>query len=485
MGSHSGTGRSATRSGPCATEKNRPSRGGRFKWLVNSALALVLLCGVYPAPAHNLQTKMVHMFFDPDTRAMLDERIAGNDPCFPSYTPPDPLLRSPQTCEDGVTTYPGDELGIIIKVIPRDGTQTGVGGHIDFYVPNGLEVVEVAYLLPGSNPGDGLSGYDKVPMKGQSLIATGDGPVGGKATTELIGLTSTNCPAGDLGGSACTYTNVNTVTQDPVVNASGLHRGTIAGVYGDTGIFYATDPDTAFGSWTSHTGASDDYCGLVDVLPPGYTGETITNNSGDTFIPCNKWDAGQMYAWGVKGTTYTGAGAAGSPIVDYGDGRGNAPWGFASGVAGPQSGYAWNFNWDEWAASAGTAADMREAMSGDEIGPWKRIQYPGSRISYDSPGTISAELGFANVDGSTVGYDLASQPLPITASQTDTTSPKDHSLGSGPVDRRGARVCLGQVPGRRHGGHRRRDWLPGFPRRHLWRRRRRHRQRQGPPVALL
>ena len=39
--------------------------------------------------------------------------------------------------------------------------------------------------------------------------------------------------------------------------------------------------------------------------------------------------------------------------------RGNTPWGFGSGVAGPQSGYAWYFNWDEWRVSAGTAAAPR------------------------------------------------------------------------------------------------------------------------------
>ena len=243
------------------------------------------------AVAHNLQTKMVYMFFDPDTQTMLDARIDGNDPCFSSYAPPDPLLRGAGSCDDLVTPYPGDELGLIIKVVPRDGTTTGVGGHVDFYVPNGLEVIEVAYLQPGSDPSDGLTGYDKVPMKGQSLIAVGDGPVGAKATAELIGLTGT-------------YTNYNLVTEDPVVTASGLHRGTIAGVYGDTGIFYATDPDLSYGSWQRFTGNPDETCGTIGVnLDIQGVNNRITNNSGDTFVPCNKWDAEQMFAWGTKGTT--------------------------------------------------------------------------------------------------------------------------------------------------------------------------------------
>ena len=143
-----------------------------------------------------------------------------------------------------------------------------------------------------------------------------------------------------------------------------------------------------------------------------------------TVVPCNKWDAEQMYAWGVKGTTYTGAGATIAPLVDYGDGRGNAPWGFASGVAGPESGYAWHFNWDEWRISSRDAAAMRAAMGDDEFGPWNRIQDPGSRVALDQPDTTSTALGIASIDGSTLGFNLGSTPLPETASQTDTTSPK-------------------------------------------------------------
>ncbi|MEI2419357.1 hypothetical protein V6O07_03720, partial [Arthrospira platensis SPKY2] len=91
------------------------------------------------------------------------------------------------------------------------------------------------------------------------------------------------------------------------------------------------------------TGASTaNGCGAL-VANPAAQGNRITNNSGDVVVPCNAWDAGQLFAWGVKGTTYTGPGAVSAPIVD-GNGRGNAPWGFASGVAGPQSGYAWEFD---------------------------------------------------------------------------------------------------------------------------------------------
>lgn len=362
-------------------------------WFIKSTLSLILALSMLlpngiidttqPVAAHNLQTKLVYMFFDPDTQAMLEGRASAQ-------------------------LQTNDEIGIIIKVIPRDGTTTGVGGHIDFYIPNGTQVLDVAYILPGDNGTDGITGYDPVPLKGQSEIAIGAGPSGAKTTAALAGLSGT-------------FTNILGVTEAPVTT-SGLHRGTIAGVYGDTGIFFSTDPATAYGSWQRFTGDADEICGLSGT--PGLTGKTITNNSGDIFVPCNLWDAGQMFAWGVRGTTCTADGCQATPIVDP-DGRGNTPWGFGSGVAGPQSGYQWAFDWEEWAISARDAAAMQAAMDPTgSVGPWQRIQYDGSRIAYDQPGSASFVLGTASVDGSAAGRNLGTTPFPATTSQTDATSPK-------------------------------------------------------------
>jgi hypothetical protein len=129
--------------------KNRSSIARVTHFLLTFGVMVVFAIVAGSATAHNLQTKMVYMFFDPDTQQLLDDRIDGLDTCFPSHVAPDPLLHGAQLCDDSVTPYFGDELGIIIKVIPRDGTTTGVGGHVDFYVPDGLTVVDTAYLLPG------------------------------------------------------------------------------------------------------------------------------------------------------------------------------------------------------------------------------------------------------------------------------------------------------------------------------------------------
>ncbi len=381
----------------------RQSRSHRSYALLALATVLALLVSMLPevipgapaptATAHNLQTRAISMFMDPASQALLDNRMAA-----PGWTPPDPLLQA------------GDEIGLIIKVVPRDGTSTGVGGHIDFYVPNGVTVLDTAYVVP-----DGSGGFVKVSMKGQSPIAIGDGPIGAKTTTEMAGI-----PAAGP--------NIIGVTELPAT-AGGLHRGTIAGLYGDTGIFYATDQDTAYGSWQKFTGDWNNAniyankCGSLAFTAAN--GKTITNNSGDTVVPCNKWDAEQLFAWGAKGTTYSTAGWPHLPIVDYGDGRGNAPWGFAAGTGGPQSGYAWNFDWDQWLASVKDKPAVQAAMGNSKIGPWQRIRYPGSRIAKDQPGLVSTTLGYANIDGSNVGFALSpATPLPATVSQTDGASPK-------------------------------------------------------------
>ena len=68
--------------------------------------------------------------------------------------------------------------------------------------------------------------------------------------------------------------------------------------------------------------------------------------------------------------------------------RGYAPWGLANVVAGPQSGYAWEFDFAKY-----TACDPRRRpahascidQATQDIGPWQRIKYPGSQFADDPP----------------------------------------------------------------------------------------------------
>ncbi len=327
----------------------------RQRW-VSVALLLALLLNIFPAmfgsnvpiaSAHNLDSRMVYMFFDPATQTLLDNRIAGG------WVPGTPLLQV------------NDEIGMIIKAIPTDGTTTGVGAYVDFYVPDGVQVIGAAYVLPNAS-----GGYTDIAMKGQALMpAVG---AGGGPTTDLTGITR--------------GPNILGITS-PIVDSANTNLGTLPGVYGDMGIFYSTDARTAFGS---------------------YSGPNITNNSGDvigartsTGNILNKWDAMQMFAYGNKA----------GPILDS-NGRGNAPWGLANVVSGPESGYAWQFDKDVYDATAGTTKQKIDAAL--TLGPWKRIKYIGSQISNDPPGNNPAVQPYTTgADGSSVGYALSSaNPLP-------------------------------------------------------------------------
>ncbi|MEY3480609.1 MAG: hypothetical protein RIQ71_1384 [Verrucomicrobiota bacterium] len=272
---------------------------------------------------------------------------------------------------------PGDEFWVSMKTTPGPGTVTGVGGYMTFYVPGGFQVADAAYVTPSSSD---PRGFIDAPIDGQSPIALGAGPIGAKVATGLTGY-------------AYPSNNILGVNEAPTTSA-GISRGTIAGVYADTGIFYSTDARTVFNSY--------------GAAPTGGTAPMI-NNSGDTVGEwyavglTNKlgvmtlWDSYQLRAFGRKDI---------APIIDTADGRGNAPWGMASAVAGPQSGYAWAFDFVAYSNKPGNV--NMKVQAGVEVGPWNRIKYPGSQVASDTAGSASTTLGNAGIDGSSIGYDFSS-----------------------------------------------------------------------------
>ena len=326
----------------------------------------VLVLAVSPAAAHNLDQRADYIGFDHDTLKTMQKRQARGEP----------LIRE------------GDVVGLVLKATPTVGTPTGAGGYSTFFVPVGSQVVGAHYGRVDSS-----GKFVPLPMKGQSILALGDGSVGAKSQIALKGL--------ELGP------NILGDKAYAVDSNNGLMRGTMAGVYSDTGIFFSTDPKTAWQSWAT-TGGMD-----------GNTGSTsdnlLTTNSGDKVIPTTRWDAEQLIAFGI--------GSPIKPIVDTIDGRGNTPWGMGSGVAGPESGYAWHFDKTYWDTNTNDPARMKNAVR--NMGPWKRIQYPGSMVAKDVPGLRSTALGYVGVDASSLGRPLSeSNPLPPTNSWADTTSPK-------------------------------------------------------------
>ncbi len=202
--------------------------------------------------------------------------------------------------------------------------------------------------------------------------------------------------------------NIAGVTANMWAGTGLVNNGTLPGVYGDLGIFFSTAPETAYGS-----------------SPVG----NITNNSGDIVgnrtslgRALNKWDTWQMAGFGIAGTTV--AGYPSSPIIDS-NGRGNTGWGLASAVAGPQNGYAWQFDLDAYKiCTGGSTAPNASCINTatQQMGPWQRIQTPGGQIAYDTPGDITAGLFNGGLDGSNVGFDLSpATPLTVTTGQSNGT----------------------------------------------------------------
>jgi uncharacterized repeat protein (TIGR01451 family) len=268
----------------------------------------------------------------------------------------------------------GDEFWMVFQSTPGPGEPTGAGGYLTFYIPtNYVTVLDAAYLQPA--PGlpsstESPMNFRRVSMKGQSILPVGSGPIAPATTTNLIGLTLTNAF-----GQA-----------ESVVTATGVHRGTLAGVYADTGIFYSTDPRTEYHSW--------DYAPDTGPLSRRGYPVVLKNNRGELITPVTRYDAEQLIAYGR---------ADAPPVVDP-NGRGSAPWGLANVVAGPESGYAWEFNLNTWLDTG----NMRAAVT--NVGPWQRIRYPGSQYGRDQAGLIGGALGFAGVDASSIGYALGTGP---------------------------------------------------------------------------
>lgn len=349
-----------------------PSQLPRLLRLACVALVTFLLFGGTTGWSHNLDMQINYLIFDKETMAMVQARSAARQP----------LMQA------------GDTVGVILKATPHRGTKTGAGGYSTFFVPVGSQIVGAEYGVVQDN-----GNFQSLPMKGQSILVHGQGPIDVQAPVALAGYS--------LGPNVLGITSLS-------VDLKCIPWGTLAGLYGDTGIFYSTDPTTAWQSWVNSGGIDKN---------PATSDNIIRNNKGDNIVPTTLWDAYQMFGFGIKSPT--------SPIIDP-DGRGNTPWGTGTPVAGPQSGYAWCFNKAYWDANPTNPNRMRNSL---QVGPWQRIRYSGSEIAKDTPGRRGTALDLVGVNGSDYGITVSpSSPLPPTTSWTDSTSPKALRLSWGGLE---------------------------------------------------
>jgi hypothetical protein len=172
----------------------RVGRAARFALLTLAALAL-------PAFAHNLGQEATFLNFDRPTLDQFAARASAAQP----------LIKA------------GDTVGVVLKSTPGPGTATGAGGYMTFYVPAGVQVIGVEYVREDpAQPGT----YIDYPLPGPAIMPIGSGPIG------------QTCPASppyaNLRGVVL-GPNVLGVSEKPVTDGAGCHRGTIAGVYADIG----------------------------------------------------------------------------------------------------------------------------------------------------------------------------------------------------------------------------------------------------------
>lgn len=137
-----------------------------FFW--QSLIAASLL--VPAALAHNLDTLATSISLDNEFMEQVAQRAANQQVFFQN----------------------NDEFWILIKTTPGPGTNTGVGGYQTFYIPDGVSVIDAAYVLP--DPSD-PRGFRNIAMKVQSPIAIGNGSVSNASTPEFDswGMPSTEC----------------------------------------------------------------------------------------------------------------------------------------------------------------------------------------------------------------------------------------------------------------------------------------------------
>jgi len=243
----------------------------------------------------------------------------------------------------------GDVLGFVLKSTPGPGTATGAGGYMTFYVPAGTQVVGVEYVREDpAQPGT----YIPYPLPGPAVMPIGSGPIG------------QTCPAAPPNLQGTTLgPNVLGVASAPVAAGTGCHRGTLAGVYGDIGIYYSTDPRTAYGTWT---------------------GGPLTNNRGVTSVPTTKWDAFQLWPTASSRRACRSSTRPTAAAMRPGDSPGSSPGPRAATRAVRQG----RLRRESGAAGVGVP-------DGRPLGPG---QVSGQPDRKDQPGLVSSALGYAGVD---------------------------------------------------------------------------------------
>jgi uncharacterized repeat protein (TIGR01451 family) len=268
----------------------------------------------------------------------------------------------------------GDVISYIVQFTPiPNGANYGAGGYITDYIPAGTEVVAAEFVQP-----DGAGGYASVAAPQAPKMPSGWGTRGQRTYdadwTGLPGLTL------HAACSTAGYTLANC-------------NGRLSELHADTGIFFSTDPRTALYTYPSTDGRVHQGTNGYYITPTG-AGNLNTILGQTNATTHNYWDAAMTNAFGSSAIPGLTPRATNNPI---GTGQGAAPFNAGSPVAGPDTGYQLDYT--------------------GQVGPWRRIAYPGSMIgtTTNGPATAAGNDAVAVVAGvsTSAGWNLSSSnPLP-------------------------------------------------------------------------
>jgi uncharacterized repeat protein (TIGR01451 family) len=324
-------------------------------------IALLLLGAAAQVSAHNVGQVQTTKFFGPNTVNLLKARALSGAAGF----------------------QVGDTVEYIIQFSPiANGANStyGANGYITDYIPAGTQAVQASFVT--------LSGYD----------SNGD-PVFANVAPALSGLMPTGWGANprNFAASSAAFNSGSTYDSTGACTASGFAgnncRSRLSEMYADVGIFYSTDARTA-----QNPGQPARI--LQGTTGNGYTLGTMTRGApllallGQTVNTVhNLWDACMGLAFGGGA-----ANAACIPGVAV-SAEGPTPFRAGSAVAGPQTGSPLDYT--------------------GQIGPWQRIQYPGSRIGDSSLGPSRDMTQAQAVANNAIGWNAAA-PLTISSGGLST-----------------------------------------------------------------
>ncbi len=293
---------------------------------------------------------------------------------------------------------------------PESGTSTGTGGTDVRIAVGDIISFKFRFTPVPDKVNRGLQGYltEYLPPNTEIVGVRITDAAGRTIEPRYPGIGVDGC----VGGARCNSANDLPCTTGSAGCIGGLRsfpQGSIAQVHGDTGVFYSVDPLTArnpAGSFiTMNNGIT------MSPLPASIT-PGIVALLGDTTAPYfahNTWDWDQVRAYGI----------ATAVAADGGDGT--TPYRYGSPVAGPLTFYS----------NEATSNGLGTLTFDNVNGPWERVKYPGSTVSFGV-----GDIGSSNV----ITRNVTELNLADAASGFDLTPAS--SVG---IDANAVRVALGET----------------------------------------